>query len=542
MGEHDEDDKYNNVPYFTALTTYCNYAVIVLLGHIWDFLVNTFGRGDGVNGADGSDYAPYVRSFEDFYARRVYSRVSDCWGRPISSAPGAYVSVIEREDNLEMDWKVDLKPTGKTLDCINLASYNYLGYGELPGGIDQDTLEALDKYGVSTGGNCVEGRNDILEELEETMADFLDKEASIIFGMGFATNSQVLCSLVGPGCLLISDALNHASIVVGSRNSGAKIRTFAHNDARSMENTIRESIATGQPGTGKPWRKILVVVEGIYSMEGEICNLPEIIRVKKKYGVSLFLDEAHSIGAMGGTGRGVCEYWGVGTKDVDIMMGTFTKSFGAVGGYIAGSKDVIDLIRYTSPGALYATTMSPPCIKHISWVLSEIKGEDGTGKGKQRIKQLKENTMYLRRKLAEMGLQIYGEPESPVIPIMIYGVGQIATFSRECLARGLAVVVVGFPATPLILSRARICASAAHTTEDLDKALEIIKDVSKLTMIFYDTPKRRTPALKSPKKFEEKVHASDSIFSSEEIVEHSTENGHTVLPRAAPDFGRFSFM
>jgi len=403
MARDEIDAKYADVPFFAAFATYMNYAWLNFMGFLRDFVISIIS-GRELHAREG--YAPFVNSFEDFYTRHLYQRVSDCWGRPVCSAPGAKIKVLEREENTAMDWRTDLKMTGKVIDCINLASYNYLGYGELPGGIDSCTLAALDKYGVSMGSNHHEGRTVALSELEDLVAEFLDKEAAIVMGMGFATNSQLIMSLVGPGCLLISDALNHASIVVGSRTSGAKIKTFRHNDTLDLEEVIRQSIYTGQPGSGKPWKKILIIVEGVYSMEGEHCNLAGIVAVKKRYGAYLFLDEAHSIGAMGATGRGVCEHLGVDTRDIDIMMGTFTKSFGATGGYIAADKSVVDLIRYTSAGALYATTMSPSCVGHIHWVLNQIMGRDGTQEGQRRILQLRKNTMYLRKRLREMGLQV----------------------------------------------------------------------------------------------------------------------------------------
>jgi serine palmitoyltransferase len=172
-------------------------------------------------------------------------------------------------------------------------------------------------------------------QLEKKVAQFVGKEDAIIFDMGYATNSTSIPSLIGKGGLIISDSLNHASIVMGCRSTGAKIKVFRHNDPEDLERVLRQSIAEGQPRTHRDWKKILVVVEGIYSMEGEILRLPEIVAVKKKYKAYLYVDEAHSIGALGKTARGVCDYWGVDPADVDILMGTFTKSFGSVGGYIA---------------------------------------------------------------------------------------------------------------------------------------------------------------------------------------------------------------
>jgi serine palmitoyltransferase len=163
------------------------------------------------------------------------------------------------------------------------------------------------------------------ETLENEIADFIGKEAAIVYAMGYGTNTSTIATLVGKGGLIISDALNHTSIVNGSRNSQAMIRVFKNNDMTNLEAVLREAIIFGQPKTRRPWTKIMVMVEGIYSMEGIICNLKGVVDLCKKYKAYLYVDEAHSIGALGRTGRGVCEHCGVNPADVDILMGTFSK-------------------------------------------------------------------------------------------------------------------------------------------------------------------------------------------------------------------------
>lgn len=182
------------------------------------------------------------------------------------------------------------------------------------------------------------GTNPLHTELESLTAKFLGVEDAIVFGMGFATNSLNIPTLITPGCLVVSDEKNHASIILGLRLSGATPKVFKHNNMNDLERVLRESIIAGQPGSGKPWKKILIIVEGVFSMEGSIVKLPEIIALKKKYKAYVYLDEAHSIGATGPSGRGILEYYGVDPNDIDILMGTFTKSFGSAGGYIAGNK------------------------------------------------------------------------------------------------------------------------------------------------------------------------------------------------------------
>jgi serine palmitoyltransferase len=281
------------------------------------------------------------------------------------------------------------------------------------------------------------------------------KEEALVLPMGYNTNVTTLSALMGAGTLLISDNLNHTSLVNGSRASLANIRVFRSNDIAHLEEVLQEAIVHGQPRHHRPWKKIMVVVEGIYSMEGAICKLGEIVPVVKKYKAYLYVDEAHSIGALGVSGRGICEYTGVNPGDVDVMMGTFTKSFSGMGGYVAADSKTIAFLRACNQGILYHNAMSPVVTQQVITAFKVIMGLDGTSIGLNKIARLRGNSNYFRRKLEEMGLHVYGDADSPIIPVMIYLPCKIACFSRECLKRGLAVVVVGFPATPVILSRAR---------------------------------------------------------------------------------------
>ena len=239
--------------------------------------------------------------------------------------------------------------------------------------------------------------------------------------MGFATNALNLPSLLTPGCLVISDEKNHASIILGLRLSGATIKVYRHNNTKHMEKVISEAIFNGQPKNGKPWKKILIILEGVFSMEGSIVKLPEIIAIKKKYKAYLYLDEAHSVGATGPNGRGITDYFpNLNPRDVDIMMGTFTKSFGSAGGYIAGSKSLISFLRVNSHGHCYATSMAPPVAQQILTSMKIIMGLDGTNEGKKRIDQLARNTRYFRKRLAQIGIITYGHEDSPVVPMLVY--------------------------------------------------------------------------------------------------------------------------
>ena len=375
----------------------------------------------------------------------MFYRIHDCWNRPLAGPPDAYVDVVDRTPPRG---QAPLALTGTTTRCLNLGSYNYLGFAAADEYCTPRVLATLDSDGWSPCAARPDGgTSPVLAQLEKEVASFLGVEAAVVFGMGFATNSAVLPALAGPGSLIVSDALNHASIVAGVRGSGASVAVFAHNDMESLEAVLRSSIARGRPRTRRPWSKVLVVVEGVYSMEGELAPLPDIVALCKRcaergeggerfavaarasptlsslptplrprsYKAYLYLDEAHSIGALGATGRGVCEETGVGTKDVDVLMGTFTKSFGSCGGYIAGSAALVDHVKHTSPAHLQATAMAPPAVQQVLSALRVIAGADGSARGAAKLAALRDNANYMRSRLMGMGVNVLGDWNSPVM-------------------------------------------------------------------------------------------------------------------------------
>ncbi|XP_040016735.1 serine palmitoyltransferase 2b [Gasterosteus aculeatus] len=489
-------ESFEETPLLVAVLTYMGYGILTVFGYLRDFLRHWSIQTCHVarEKEEQKDFVPLYQDFENFYTRNLYMRIRDNWNRPICSVPGAKMNLVER---VSRDYNWTFEHTGRVVkDVINMGSYNYLGFADNTGACADAAVEATEKYGVGVASSrCEMGNLDIQEKLEQLVARFLGLESSMIFGMGFATNSMNIPALTGKGCLILSDELNHASLVLGARLSGSTIRVFKHNNMQSLEKLLRDAIAHGQPRTHRPWKKILIVVEGIYSMEGSIVRLPEIVALKKRYKAYLYLDEAHSIGALGPNGRGVVDYFGLDPKDVDIMMGTFTKSFGAAGGYIAGKKDLINFLRCHSHSALYATSMSPPVAQQIITSMTIIMGEDGTTLGADRIRRLSENTTYFRRKLREMGVVIYGNDDSPVVPMMLYMPAKIGAFGREMLKRNIGTVVVGFPATPIIESRARFCVSAAHTREMLDTALKATDEVGDLLQLKYSRREQPLPSL-----------------------------------------------
>ncbi|RAH50531.1 serine palmitoyltransferase [Aspergillus brunneoviolaceus CBS 621.78] len=456
--------------------------LLVTIGHLRDFFRQYLCRGDHHLKMQNG-YAPIISVSESFYMRRLNMRGVDCAMRPTTGVPGRKIVLLDRGSH---DRNRSFFLTGTRTEALNLSSYNYLGFAQSDGPCADAVGDSIHRLGTSAASSSPAVTCALQLEVEQVLARFVGKEASIIFSMGFSTNTSVLPSLVGPRSLILSDELNHASIRMGARLSGAPTAIFKHNDMHALENQLRTAIAEGQPSTRHPWEKILVVVEGLYSMEGTVCNLPAILALKRRYRFYLFIDEAHSIGALGGRGRGVCDYFGVDPAEVDVLMGTLTKSFGATGGYVAATHELIHQLRATNPVLTYGEPPSPAVLAQIATALRMISGEGLVpGHGAERLQQLAFNSRYLRLGLRRLGFIIYGHDESPIVPLLVINPAKLAVLSRLMLERKIAVVVIAVPAVPLALCRARLCVSAAHSLADLNQtlaALDEIGDVLKIKM------------------------------------------------------------
>ena len=474
-------------PWFYIWTAYLSYSILTTIGHIRDYFGKRFRayQYKHIKAADG--YAPLNSDFENFYFRRLKLRMNDCFSRPITGVPGRYITLMDR---VSKDRNKHFEFTGTYTETLNLSSYNYLGFAQSEGYCADIVEESIATLGISsTSPRADSGTSDLIIEVEREIANFVGKPDAMVFSMGFSTNATSFPGLVGKGCLIISDELNHSSIRVGSRLSSATIRPYKHNDMVDLERLLRRSISEGQPNAAqyKPWRKILVVAEGLYSMEGSIVDLPGLLRLKKRYKFYLFVDEAHSIGALGPRGRGVCDYFGIDPAEVDILMGTLTKSFGANGGYVAAEKHIIDKLRSTNAAMLYGESPTPPVLMQILSSLRIITGEVAPGQGEERLQRIAFNSRYLRLGLKRLGFIIYGHDDSPVIPLIIYHPGKLQAFSHEMLRRNIAVVITGYPATPVISGRARFCVSASHNKEDMDRVLAACDEIGDLLQLKFST-------------------------------------------------------
>jgi glycine C-acetyltransferase len=351
---------------------------------------------------------------------------------------------------------------------INLASNNYLGLTTHPK-LRAAALEATRKYGVGSGAvRTIAGTMKIHMELEEKIARFKNVEASVVFQSGFAANSGTVSAVLGKDDFIISDELNHASIIDGARLSKAKILVFRHKDAAHAEEQLK-SVAS-QPG-----RKLLIT-DGVFSMDGDIAPLPALCDLAEKYGAIMMVDDAHASGVLGKNGRGTIDHFGMHGR-VDIQVGTLSKAIGALGGYVCGTRDLIEFLYHRGRPFLFSTS-HPPSVAASCIAAFEVLEQEP-----ERIEKLWENTRYFKKELGSLGFDIGGrntpQSETPITPIIV-GEGRLAMeFSRELFKEGVMATGIAFPTVPEGKARIRTIMSATHTREELDKALVVLGRVGK---------------------------------------------------------------
>ncbi|KAJ6410487.1 hypothetical protein OIU84_007267 [Salix udensis] len=347
------------IPFFLALSTYFSFGLLFVFGQVRDFFRKIF---DFFHCSNLQGYAPICSGQEDFIFRRLYNRVQDCFGRPISSAPDVWFDIVHRYSN---DNNKTMRRTSKVTRCLNLGSYNYLGFAAADEYCTPRVIETLKRFSPSTCSPRVDGGTTTLhKELEESVANFVGKPAAIVFGMGYATNTATLPVLIGKGGLIVSDSLNHNSIINGARGSGATIRVFQHNSKLnvivvfSIQNKYFlflmhwdlvtcvplsavslggsfEAAYCGHIGNG---RRLLSLWRVFIVWKGNSANFRRLLQYARNIRRMFTWTRLIALEQLEKSGKGVCELLGVDTADVDVMMGTFTKSFGSCGGYIAGSK------------------------------------------------------------------------------------------------------------------------------------------------------------------------------------------------------------
>lgn len=347
---------------------------------------------------------------------------------------------------------------GLAYDLLNFSSYNYLGLATSP--IAKDAvIKAVCKYGLgASGGPILSGVFDIHRELEAELARFKGKEASILFSSGYSANVGIISALMRPGDHIFLDQYSHASILDGAVLSKAKTVLFRHNNAADLDRKL-----AGISG------KKLVVVEGIYSMDGDFCCLPEIVSVARRHGARVMIDEAHSSFLCGPKGRGVAEHFGL-EAEVDFHMGTFSKALGGIGGYACGSRAFIQYLAGYSRSRFFSCTLPPPVTAGILANLRYLKAHPSLRD------RLWENTRYIACRLKAEGIDI-GASESHIIPIMIYDDAKAFHVAQRIRERGIYLQPATYPGVPKRKARIRVSISASHTREQLDLAVDVISSV-----------------------------------------------------------------
>ncbi len=358
---------------------------------------------------------------------------------------------------LESEQAPEITIKGKKF--IMFGSNNYLGLANDPR-MKAASIDAIKKFGTGVAGSRFLNGNTVLHmELERKLAAFKGREAALIYATGYQMNLGVISALVGKGDFAVIDKLDHASILDGCRLSQGELRRFKHNNPADLDRVLKEI----GPRHGK-----LVIVDGVFSMEGDIAPIPEISRICRKHGARLMVDDAHATGVLGRHGHGTAEHFGLGPKDIDIIVGTCSKSFASVGGFAVGNADIMHYIQHISRSMIFSAALPPASVAAISKAIDIIDEEP------QRIKKLWDNAAYLMKRFKAMGLNT-GETQTPIIPVIIGDNEKTFMLWRMLYDNGLFTNPVVSPAVPPKRALIRVVATATHTREQLDRALGIFQ-------------------------------------------------------------------
>jgi len=344
---------------------------------------------------------------------------------------------------------------------IMVGSNNYLGLTNHPK-VKEAAIEAIRKYGTGCAGSrFLNGTLDIHVQLEEKLAGFMRKDSALIFSTGFQVNLGVISALVGKDDIVIIDKMDHASIIDGCRLSFGEMRKFKHNDMADLERVLREYEDKDK----------MIVVDGVFSMEGDIANLPDIVTLAKKYGARLMVDDAHGIGVLGKTGRGTAEHFGL-EDEVDLIMGTYSKSLASIGGFISGSAEVINYIKHLARSLVFSASPPPASVASVSVAIDIIESEP------ERRDQLWKNTQKMLNGFKQIGFQT-GRSETPIIPVIVGEDEKAFLMGMMLQEEGIFANVAVTPAVPNGMALIRTSYMATHTDEHLDKVLKAFEKVGR---------------------------------------------------------------
>ena len=344
---------------------------------------------------------------------------------------------------------------------LNFCSNNYLGLAADPR-IMAAAKAAIDEYGVGPGAvRTIAGTMTLHKQLEDALARFKKVPAVLTFQSGFTANLAVVGALVGKGDTIYSDSLNHASIIDGCRLSRAEIKVYEHCNMESLEERLKE------PVSGKR----LIITDGVFSMDGDLAPLPEIVRLAKKYNAITMVDDAHGEGVMGSNGRGIVDHFGLHGQ-VDIEVGTLSKALGVVGGYVAGAKELVDYLAQRGRPFLFSSALTPSDVAACTRAVEILEADD------ELVSKLWENARYFKKAMGDLGFDI-GHSETPITPVMLGEAARAAEFSQKLFGHKVFAQSIGFPTVPQGKARIRVMVSAAHSQEDLDYGIEAFEGVGK---------------------------------------------------------------
>jgi 8-amino-7-oxononanoate synthase len=345
---------------------------------------------------------------------------------------------------------------------LMLSSYDYLGLIGDPR-IDGAAIEAIKKYGTGTGGaRLLTGTTDQHHRMEQDLAAFRGTEAAITFSSGYAANLAVIGALFGPADRVIMDALCHRSLTDACRFAGVQLQRFQHNDPESLQQEIEN---------GPPANRTLIITDGVFSMDGDICLLPEILEIKKKFGCFLLVDDSHATGVLGAHGRGVDEHFGIAANEVDIWTGSLAKAIPSTGGFVAGSQELSIFLQHASSPYIFSAALSPGSVAAIREGLCILAHEP------ERVARTAQNARFLRTGLRKLGYDT-GLSETAVIPVILKEEVTTALFARRLRDYGILAAPVLFPAVPQGSARLRLCVTAAHTQGHLEFALDVFSKMA----------------------------------------------------------------
>jgi glycine C-acetyltransferase len=362
---------------------------------------------------------------------------------------------------LESPQGATVKINGK--EYLNLCSNNYLGFANDPR-LREKVKTMIDRYGVGPGAvRTIAGTMDIHLELERKLAAFKGVEAAIVFQSGFCGNLAVIPTLTGEGDLIFSDALNHASIIDACRLSKAKVIRYEHSDMKDLRAKLAENSGNGG--------KKLLITDGVFSMDGDIARLPEIVELAKEFGVITAVDDAHGEGVLGSGGRGIVDYFHLHGK-VDVEIGTMSKAFGVMGGMVAGSAVLVDFLRQKARTNLFSSALTVPD------VAANLAAVEIMETGDEEVRKLWENGDYLKTALKAAGFYV-GKSQTPITPVIVYEAQAAKAFSAALFENGVFATAIVFPTVPKGTARIRAMVSAAHTKADLERGVAAFVKVGK---------------------------------------------------------------